>query len=76
MKGNFQRVEKGRRIGNEITMAFVDVVLLGVVARQAGYNIDRAGFTLLTTLLTLVVAVAQLGIYNMLDGPNGGRWGV
>ncbi|CAE7599057.1 unnamed protein product [Symbiodinium natans] len=61
---------------NEITMAFVDVVLLGVVARQAGYNIDRAGFTLLTTLLTLVVAVAQLGIYNMLDGPNGGRWGV
>ena len=58
---------------NEITMAFVDVVLLGVVARQAGYNIEGAWFNLLAAVFTLVVAVLQLGIYNMLDGPHGGR---
>ncbi|CAK0841683.1 unnamed protein product, partial [Prorocentrum cordatum] len=52
---------------NEITMAFVDVVLFAVVVRQAG-NCS----TLLTTLVALVVAVVQLLIYNLLDGPGGG----
>merc|ERR1712032_130914 len=57
---------------NEITMAFVDVVLLAVVAKQAGFSLRGAGSTLLTTVVALVVAVAQLSIYNLWDGPSGG----
>merc|ERR1719253_1426885 len=53
-------------------MAFVDVVLLGVVGKHAGLNLDSKFFLLITTVSALVIAVVQLSIYNMLDGPSGG----
>jgi hypothetical protein len=70
---NFEATSHELEYFNEITMAFVDVVLLAVVARQAGYG-QQTGkcSTFLTTVVALVVAVVQLLIYNLLDGPNGG----
>lgn len=53
---------------NEITMGFLDVVLLAVVAQQYGRNVDTR---FATSIVGLVVAAIQLFVYNYWDGPHG-----
>jgi len=71
----FETVAHELEYTNEITMSFVDVVLLNVVARQAGFaRMGAIGFSVLATGVALVVAVAQLGLYNAWHGDSGERF--
>eukprot|EP00931_Biecheleriopsis_adriatica_P056927 TRINITY_DN33767_c0_g1_i1.p1 TRINITY_DN33767_c0_g1~~TRINITY_DN33767_c0_g1_i1.p1 ORF type:complete len:269 (+),score=36.09 TRINITY_DN33767_c0_g1_i1:100-906(+) len=54
---------------NEITMGFLDVVLLAVVAKQYGHVVDTR---CATSAVALAVAAIQLFVYNYWDGPHGG----
>jgi len=72
--GSFETAAHQLEYTNEITMSFVDVVLLSAVARQAGFGkLGGMTFSLLATVVALVVAIAQLGIYNTWDGDTGER---
>lgn len=66
---HFEVISHELEYANELTMAFFDLVLLSVLARRdnAGQQ-SSAGMC----ILAILIAVVQLAIYNMLDGPRGG----
>lgn len=54
---------------NELTMSFVDLVLIAaMLSRTKDRPVDSPWFTLVATLVATAVAIIQLGIYNFLGG--------
>uniref|UniRef100_A0A0G4HQR4 Uncharacterized protein n=1 Tax=Chromera velia CCMP2878 TaxID=1169474 RepID=A0A0G4HQR4_9ALVE len=56
---------------NEITMAFVDLILLYSLIRTDSSMLPDMRTQLVLGLVALAVAVIQLSVYNLIDGPGG-----